>query len=163
MPTWPGTAFFGASNITSLSFPLVNHPLNCVGGWTFNAVRVAYTLHQHTNIILLFDGAGIVVNGGSATITNNVHMIFNSSSSTAGSATITNNAYQNFNNSSTVGSATFTNNFIVDVHNTPRQQRHHRQRGYLISTEPAQPAAPPSPTTSSGDLAFERRPRPAMP
>src|SRR5215831_13203451 len=58
-----GTAFFGASNTTALSFSANT----TVGGWTFNAGAPAYTFT--TSNLLDFNGAGIVINGGSATIT----------------------------------------------------------------------------------------------
>ena len=60
-----GTAFFGASDTTSLSFS--THTL--VGGLTFNAGASAYTFTNDQTV--QFNGAGIVVNGGSAAITNN--------------------------------------------------------------------------------------------
>ena len=109
-----GTAFFGASSITSLSF---SPTITTVGGWTFNAGASAYSFTNPANLNLSFNGAGIVVNGGSATLTNNGYLRFNNSSS-AGGATLTNNAYQYFNDSSTVGSGNFTNNFIVDFNNS---------------------------------------------
>jgi autotransporter-associated beta strand protein len=114
VPTRPGIAFFGASNITSLSFPLVIVPLNFVGGWTFNAGASAYTF-TNNNIILSFDGAGIVITGGSATINNNVQMIFNSSS-TAGSATINNAGFLSFDQQSTAGSAVIANRWYLTFH-----------------------------------------------
>jgi hypothetical protein len=56
-----GTAFFGTSNTTALSFSADT----TIGGWTFNAGASNYTF---TNIgTLIFTGAGIVINGGSAT------------------------------------------------------------------------------------------------
>jgi autotransporter-associated beta strand protein len=109
-----GTAFFDTSSITSLSFSPTITP---VGGWTFNAGASAYSFTNPANLSLWFDGAGIAVNGGSATLTNNGSLLFKNSSS-AGGATITNNAYQYFNDSSTVGSGNFTNNFIVDFNNS---------------------------------------------
>ena len=109
-----GTAFFGTSSITSLSF---SPNITTVGGWTFNAGASAYSFTNPANLGLSFNGAGIAVNGGSATLTNNGYLLFKNSSS-AGGATITNNAYQYFNNSSTVGSGNFTNNFIVDFNNS---------------------------------------------
>ena len=113
VPTRPGTAFFGASNITSLSFPLVIVPLNFVGGWTFNAGASAYTFTNYQ--ILSFDGAGIVINGGSATINNNVFIIFNSSS-TAGSATINNAGSLSFDQQSTAGSAVIANRWNLNFY-----------------------------------------------
>src|SRR5262245_16987939 len=52
-----GTAFFGASNTTALSFSANT----TVGGWTFNAGAPAYTFT--TSNLLDFNGAGIVING----------------------------------------------------------------------------------------------------
>ena len=109
-----GTAFFGTSSFTSLSF---SPNFTTVGGWTFNAGASAYSFTNPANLDLSFNGAGIAVNGGSATLTNNGYLRFNNSSS-AGGATLTNNAYQYFNNSSTVGNGNFTNNFIVDFNNS---------------------------------------------
>ena len=80
-----GTAFFGASNSTALTFSTDA----TVGGWTFNAGASAYTFTNNQS--LDFNGAGIVINGGSATINNNVGSILNFiSTSTAGNATINN-------------------------------------------------------------------------
>ena len=59
-----GTAFFDTSNTTNLSFSTNA----TIGGWTFNAGASNYTFNNTTH--LEFDGAGIVINGGSATITN---------------------------------------------------------------------------------------------
>jgi hypothetical protein len=78
------TAVFGA---TGTSIVTVDSP-SVIGGWTFNAGAQAYKLTFKENTD--FDGAGIVISGGSATIT--IEAIINFlSSSTAGSATITNN------------------------------------------------------------------------
>ena len=63
-----GTAFFDTSSITSLSF---SPTITTVGGWTFNAGASAYSFTNPANLNLWFNGAGIVVNGGSATLTNN--------------------------------------------------------------------------------------------
>jgi autotransporter-associated beta strand protein len=80
-----GTAFFGASSDTNLSF---SAPFTIVGGWTFNAGAPAYTFTNDQ--IFQFTGAGIV-NSGSASITNTRGLLF-SGASTAGSATITTNS-----------------------------------------------------------------------
>ena len=105
MPT--GTAFFGASNTTSLSF----EDDATVGGWTFNAGASGYTFNNSHH--LLFDGAGIVINGGSATILNNSGGITTfDNSSTAGNATITTNSGGSvfFAGTSSGGQAIFTTN-----------------------------------------------------
>src|ERR1700738_2610041 len=100
-----GTAFFGTSSIISLS----SSANTTIGGWTFNAGALAYSFTNGN--VLKFTGAGIVINGGSATITNNVSgflQFFNTS--TAGSASITNNWGLQFYDTSTAGSASITNN-----------------------------------------------------
>ncbi|MEH2528439.1 MULTISPECIES: autotransporter outer membrane beta-barrel domain-containing protein [unclassified Bradyrhizobium] len=94
-----GTALFGTSSTTGLSFSAAT----TVGGWTFNPGAAAYTFTN--NQILNFNGAGIVINGGSAAITNNFLVTF-AGSSTAGSATIVNNLVLDFTGNSTTGSAT---------------------------------------------------------
>ena len=105
-----GTASFGASNTTSLSFA----SNATVAGWTFNSGAAAYTFSNGYPYTLNFTGAGIVVNGGNATITNNMQGVvqfFNAS--TAGSATISNSGNLNFFNTSTAGSAAITNHSTV--------------------------------------------------
>ena len=96
-----GTAFFGASDTTALSV-LAD---TTVGGLTFNAGASAYSFTNSQN--LNFDGAGIVVNGGSATVINDYWLIF-TNASLAGSATMINNSFQYFVDTSTAGSATIT-------------------------------------------------------
>src|SRR5437899_5111596 len=62
-----GTAFFGTSSTTALSFA----SNTTVGGWTFNAGASAYNFTISPLVrTLTFNGAGIVINGGSATIIN---------------------------------------------------------------------------------------------
>jgi autotransporter-associated beta strand protein len=97
------TGFFGASSVTNLSFSADT----TIGGWTFNPGASNYTFTNAQT--LQFNGAGIVVNGGSAAITNNGNLLFNNNSS-AGSAIITNNSGLEFNNASTAGTATIANN-----------------------------------------------------
>ena len=106
-----GTAFFGLSNTTALSF-LADATL---GGWTFNAGASDY---DFTNAqTLSFVGAGIAINGGSATIANLGTLQFYNTS-TAGSATITNTRFTGFNDTSTAGSATITNNSRLNFADT---------------------------------------------
>jgi hypothetical protein len=100
-----GTASFGMSNTTALAF---SAGATTVGGWTFNAGASAYTFaNVHP---LTFNGAGIVINGGSASIINTDDLSFNANS-TAGSARITNIDVADvfFRDSSTAGNATITN------------------------------------------------------
>ena len=100
-----GTAFFGTAGTTTLSFSVTT----AIDGWTFNAGASNYTFNNAQSVT--FTGAGIVINGGSATITNNFPGdLFFSNSSTAGSATIIGDGGVEFNDSSTAGSAIITNN-----------------------------------------------------
>ena len=100
-----GTASFGTSSITSLSFSTNT----TVGGFTFNPGASNFTFTNDKT--LTFNGAGIIINGGSATI-NNIFpsggLIFDNSS-TAGSATINN-----------------TSNFTSEPQHG--RQRYHRQQ-----------------------------------
>ena len=115
-----GTASFAASNITSLSFSANT----TVGGFTFDPGASAYTFTNGQTLV--FNGAGIVINGGSATITNNSNLNF-LQSSTAGGATISNNSVLVFTDTSTAGSATVTtaNGALtqIDVNATGGQAR----------------------------------------
>jgi autotransporter-associated beta strand protein len=131
-----GTAFFGTSNQTNVSFS----DTTVIGGWTFNAGASNYNIDA-SGIILIFNGAGIVINGGSATISQLVSgnlQFLNSSTagsatfniaggidrvifrdtSTAGNATINNNFFTEFFGSSTAANATITNNFVLSFGNT---------------------------------------------
>jgi autotransporter-associated beta strand protein len=99
-----GTASFNTSTTTGLSFSANT----TVGGWTFNAGASAYTFTNGR--IVQFNGAGIVVHGGSVAITNNFVLQF-AATSTAGNATITNNDGLTFGANSTAGNATITNSF----------------------------------------------------
>ena len=102
-----GTAFFGTSGVTALSFS----GLTALGGWTFNAGASNYGFTNGQ--ALIFNGAGIVINGGSATIINNTFVGFNNAA-TAGSAAIINNLNLQFSNTATAGSAGVTNNnFLI--------------------------------------------------
>jgi outer membrane autotransporter protein len=111
-PTVPdGTASFGISATTSLVFSAA---ATTVGGWTFNAGASAYTF-TNAGHNLQFNGAGIIINGGSANIVSsfsgtNATITFNNSSS-AGSATFTSNPANfptyTFNNTSTAAHANF--------------------------------------------------------
>src|SRR5258708_30833925 len=121
-----GIALFGTSNTTALSFSADT----TIGGWTFNPGASAYTFSNTQTV--QFNGAGIVVNGGTASITNNgvlnflnastagsasiANIFFNLSffdNSTAGSATITNHLNLFFNDNSTAGSATIINSSLT--------------------------------------------------
>jgi outer membrane autotransporter protein len=124
-----GTASFGASNQNNVTFAPA---ITTVGGWTFNSGASAYTFAN--SVVLDFTGAGITINGGSATINNNLALLEFNNNSTAGSATINNFSglvqfYDNssagnatimttgnqiqFHNNSTAANATITNNNII--------------------------------------------------
>ncbi|MES5483026.1 autotransporter domain-containing protein [Bradyrhizobium sp. INPA03-11B] len=103
-----GTAIFDTSTITSLSFSAATQ----LGGFTFNPGASAYSFSN--NQTLVFTSAGIVINGGSAFISNNPGGILQfSNASTAGSAVITNASGGGrglvFTDNSTAGNAVITN------------------------------------------------------
>lgn len=114
-----GTAIFDSNTIVILDIT----ETTSVGGWTFNSGAGDYEftiVSAFPTPTLIFTGAGIVVNDGSATINNDGFLSFNSSSS-AGSATINNDgggSFLNFNNSSTAGSAAITNSNLVRFSDT---------------------------------------------
>jgi autotransporter-associated beta strand protein len=115
-----GTAFFGPSNTTTLATSGFGQTF---GGWTFNAGASGYTVilsPNGVNLITEFVGAGIVVGGGSVSISNPV--FFNgmrfSNSSTAGGAQITNSGFVSFVNTSSAASSTITNNLDVTFRNS---------------------------------------------
>ena len=102
-----GTAFFGPTTVPALT---VTGGTTVVGGWTFNAGAPAYTFAVGPGA-LAFNGAGIVINAGSATIINqNFGAVTFNGASTAGSATINNQTGTvNFIGTSTAGSASIIN------------------------------------------------------
>jgi autotransporter-associated beta strand protein len=107
-----GSAFFGTSSTAALSF---SSAVTTIGGWTFNAGASNYTFNNGQTVN--FTGAGIVINGGSASITNNGTVSFNNTS-TAGSASISNSAVMRFFNTSTAGSASISNSAVMRFFNT---------------------------------------------
>jgi autotransporter-associated beta strand protein len=109
-----GTAFFGTSDTTSLSFSANI----TIGGWTFNAGAPSYNFTT-SGRFLQFNGDGIV-NGGSATITNNLAGGLRFlGTSTAGNATINNDlGTLDFFDASTAGSATISNNDLLQFSGT---------------------------------------------
>ena len=106
-----GTAFFGASNTTSLTF---SEPFTGIGGWTFIAGAQNYQFFIPQQLV--FSGAGIDITAGSATIINTFGLRFQNAS-TAGSATVTNNSLLQFIATSTAGSAVITNNGTLQFQN----------------------------------------------
>ena len=110
--TVPGstdTATFSTSSQTTLT--IQGGSTAFVDGWTFNSTA-NYTFNFFGPSGVAFTGAGISINGGSATLNNSGSggVSFNASG-TAGSATINNsgNGGVSFNASSTAGSATINN------------------------------------------------------
>ena len=99
-----GTAFFGTSSTTSLTF---SNASTSLGGFTFNAGAPAYTFTTAVGQTLTFTSGGIV-NGGLANFTNNGLLNF-FNTSTAGSAAITNDNQLSFNGTSTAGGSTIGN------------------------------------------------------
>ncbi|WP_247774037.1 autotransporter domain-containing protein [Bradyrhizobium sp. 192] len=140
-----GTASFGSSDTTSLAISSVS-----VGGWTFNAGASNYTFY--VNGPLTFTGAGITVNGGSATITSHNSLYF-FNSSTAGSATIINNDTLGFFSNSTAGHATITNTNELDFNDASTAGNAtitNNGNLYFIDTSTAGTAT----ITNSGNLYF---------
>jgi autotransporter-associated beta strand protein len=112
-----GTAFFGLSNKTALTF---SQPQTNIGGWTFNAGTYAFDINMNGNVasMLDFNGAGIIVNGGGVTINNgDVGAIIFNGTSTAGSATINNGGELDFADMSTAGSAAINNTGVLTFAN----------------------------------------------
>src|SRR5215472_15763506 len=105
-----GTAFFGTSTTTSLSFSANT----TVGGFTFNPGAPAYTFTVSSPFSLTFNNAGI--SGGNVTITNNSQLNFSQTSS-AGNAVITNNGLMRFLFFGTAGNANITNNSFLQFVN----------------------------------------------
>jgi autotransporter-associated beta strand protein len=102
------TAFFDATIVSALTI-FGGTPAATVGGWTFNSGAPAYSFAVGPGS-LLFTGAGIVINAGSATptiVTQNFGQVGFFGTSTAGSASITNNTggVVTFAENSTAGNA----------------------------------------------------------
>jgi autotransporter-associated beta strand protein len=108
-----GTATFGTSTITSLSFSASTF----VGSFAFNAGNYTFTVGNGLDFGRS-NGAGIVINGGSAIINvnNGVQLGFNNTS-TAGSATFNNSGTMVFLDETTGGTARFINqaNGVIDL------------------------------------------------
>jgi autotransporter-associated beta strand protein len=142
-----GTAFFGLSGTTALSFSANA----TVGGWTFNTGASAYSFT--TSHFLSFTGDGIVINGGSAAITNSSFLQF-FNTSTAGSAAITNNGSIYLHDNSTAGNANIVNNNIVQfIDNSTAGSATIANTGsmYFYDNSKAGSAA----ITNSGSLTFQ--------
>jgi autotransporter-associated beta strand protein len=130
-----GTASFGTSSGTQISFSNTGGG-DSVGGWTFNAGASDYTFKYFDAVGFVFLGAGIVINGGSATVFATKPFEFDNSSSagtanitgsgglafhqtsTAGSAQIENDQNLNFRDSSTAGSAHIVNQSSAAFNNS---------------------------------------------
>jgi len=103
-------AVFGASATTAVSIAANVD----VGEWVFTPGSSQYTFHITGSTEVDFFGGGIIVNGGSASITVELDsaLIFNNTS-TAGSASIKVNNALEFFQFSTAGNASITNNLGV--------------------------------------------------
>jgi uncharacterized protein with beta-barrel porin domain len=128
-----GTASFGASNTTTLSFSTDTS----VGGFAFLPSAPTYSFVVLGSKTVTFTGAGIIggnpfisINPGSntinfdnasaaggSTIINSGTLNFNDTA-TAASANITNRVFLNFNNSSTAGNATIDSQAFVTFNNS---------------------------------------------
>jgi autotransporter-associated beta strand protein len=106
-----GTAFFGTSSVTAVSIS----GIPSIGGLTFNSGASAYSFTNDDFLEIV--GAGITINGGSASITNNF-IVFFRNSSTMGSATFINENFMEMLGSSTLGNAAFTNNDLIQFFDT---------------------------------------------
>jgi autotransporter-associated beta strand protein len=115
-----GTAIFGVSNQTNVTFSAT---ITNINSWTFNAGASSYnfTINPTTTGGINFSGAGIVLNGGTANITNIGSSIISFFSGTAGSATINNNGGTVVFFAGTAGSATIFNNFLPAAAQFPVQ------------------------------------------
>jgi autotransporter-associated beta strand protein len=100
-----GTATFGASTITSLTFST----LTTFDGWTFQAGAPSYIFNNAQSIGFL--GAGIV--GNSSVTINNTGTVVFLNASTAGNATIVNSNTIGFFNTSHAGTANINNTGFV--------------------------------------------------
>ncbi|MGH6736015.1 MAG: autotransporter-associated beta strand repeat-containing protein [Methyloceanibacter sp.] len=98
------TAFFDFSNVTTLTISASAG----AGGWSFNQNASDYSFTVAGGNTFSFNGAGIEINGGSATITTVGTLRFNNASS-ADSAKFINNGGLQFSGSSTADDADITN------------------------------------------------------
>lgn len=113
MPT--SSATFGASSITDLSIS----SSNVIGDWTFDVGAADYNFSFIGPYTLQFDGAGIVINDGSATIQSAAHIVF-LNASTAGHAAFGNNGFLDFTGTSTAGDADIDNRRRLDFYGNSR-------------------------------------------
>src|SRR6478609_4031888 len=79
-------ATFGFSNVTALT---IGPSATSIDSWTFSPGASSYTFDTMSGNIFGFYGAGIIIQGGSATINNDGFLDF-ANASTAGNATIVN-------------------------------------------------------------------------
>ncbi|CAN7661093.1 autotransporter domain-containing protein [Bosea sp. LjRoot9] len=145
-----GTATFGTSNTATLTLGASG----TFDGWTFNAGASDYIFAATYPAWLQFVGAGIVVNGGSAAITNG-HVLIFYNASTAGSATITNTGNLYFNNSSSAGSAAITNSYSLVFGNSSTAGSANITNNYGLSFNDTATAGSATITSSSsGTMTF---------
>jgi autotransporter-associated beta strand protein len=153
-----GTASFGVSNQNAVTFSSI---FTNIGGWTFNTGASAYTFDVASGQILAFNGAGIVVNAGSAAITNNGGIVQFHNTSTAGSAAIVTTGggsqFVQFFDTSTAGSAAITNNnngFLIFTDNSTAGSATIANTG-IVSFTSASTAGSAAITTHGGGVSFD--------
>ncbi len=141
-----GTASFDTSSITSLTF---SAPFTVIGGWTFNPGASAYSFTIGALNTVNLAGAGIVINGGSASIQRQHHQQRDPALLGHQHGRQRQHYQQQLGNPG------------ILQHQHGRQRQHHQPRDPELlrhqhasarpwtSTTPARPAAPPSPTTAA--------------
>jgi fibronectin-binding autotransporter adhesin len=148
-----GTAFFGASSIIVLNITAA--PLTTVGGWSFKANASDYAFWLPSGRSFYFLGAGIVVDGGSVSISNGGVLAF-AAASTAGKAEIVNSAEVFFLDDSTGGTAKIRNFSVATVQfldDSSAGRARITNEGSFSFEENAQAGA--ASITNAGALSFE--------
>ena len=113
-----GTAFFGTSPNSNI-YVSGSDEDSSVGGWTFKPGASNYTFTYASR--LHFTGAGIVVNGGSATINGfypDTGILFFDNASTAGNARLNNIFAVQFNGTSSAATSVINSTGFVTFFNT---------------------------------------------
>jgi autotransporter-associated beta strand protein len=151
-----GTASFGVSNQNAVTFSSIS---TSIGGWTFNAGASAYAFDIASGQILAFNGAGIVVNAGSAAITDGGILQFHNTSTAGSAAIITTGGgsqFVQFFDTSTAGSAAITNNnngFLIFTDNSTAGSAAIANTG-IVSFTSASTAGSAAITTNGGGVSF---------
>jgi hypothetical protein len=156
-----GTAFFGTSTVTNLTFSAAG---TTIGGWTFNAGASNYAFTIPSPQALTFNGAGIVINGGSATVTNNFDLSLSmptvqpavpSSLTIAPRTSASTTPAQPGLPPSQITAAPWAFSTLARPARPPSTTM---SSGRSTSTAPARPAAPPSITTAAPPLCISTTP-----